>query len=158
MTQHLGHSVQSQILSATSCCQIPSLGIGVEWWSGGVVEWWSGGVVERWSGGVRCRRRMGVATARPSASVLQSLWRTVVLAVGRFGGVGAGVLESTTRQTHPTYGPGAVLQFVDDNGESAGAARRFVSPLRGSTVLVSRVGRPTVGWHPRLRLCQPSGL
>ncbi len=31
-------------------------------------------------------RRMGVATARPSASVPQATWRTTILAVGRFGG------------------------------------------------------------------------
>ena len=31
------------------------------------------------------------------------------------------------------------------HGERAGGERRFVSPLRGSTVLVTAVGRLTVG-------------
>ena len=46
--------------------------------------------------------KMGVATARQSNSVRQTLWRTNILAVGRFGGEGLGALESTVRQTHPT--------------------------------------------------------
>ena len=49
-------------------------------------------------------RKMGVATARPSVSVLQTPWRTNVLAVGRFGGEGVAAWASTARQTHPTYG------------------------------------------------------
>ena len=53
--------------------------------------------------------KMGVATARQSNSVRQTLWRTNILAVGRFGGEGLGTLESTVRQTHPTYG-GALCQ------------------------------------------------
>ena len=59
-----------------------------------------------WRGdGMRGQRRMGVATARPSVSVLQTHWRTVVLAVGRFGGGSVGALASTARQTLPTYVP-----------------------------------------------------
>ncbi len=46
---------------------------------------------------------MGVATARPSMSVLQTLWRTTVLEVGRFGGEGDEASESTARQTPPAY-------------------------------------------------------
>jgi hypothetical protein len=46
---------------------------------------------------------MGVATARPSVSVLQTQWRTNILEVGRFGEERAPALERVTRQTHPTY-------------------------------------------------------
>jgi hypothetical protein len=36
--------------------------------------------------------------------------------------------------------------------------QRFVSPLHGSTWRGIRWHAATVGWHLRLRLCQPSGL
>ncbi len=39
-----------------------------------------------------------------------------------------------------------------------GVWRRFVSPLRGSTTLGGVGGCGSVGWHPRLLLCQPYGL
>ena len=85
MEQALSHFFQCQTQSAISCYLIPPLGV------------------------LRCfmrdRRRMGVAIARPSVSVLQTPWRTVVLVVGRFGGGRVGALESSARQTHPTYVP-----------------------------------------------------
>jgi len=54
---------------------------------------------------MRAPRKMGVAAARPSASVLQAPWRAIVLAVGRFGEEGCMAQETSARQTHPTYVP-----------------------------------------------------
>jgi len=54
-------------------------------------------------------RRMGVATARPSASVREAMGPANVLAVGRFGEGSCEAWEAHGRQTRPTYGRNGVL-------------------------------------------------